>query len=55
MVGEADGWVDGTSELLRVAVDHARTLAHEFVDLVGIAGAGLDVPHKQSCDRHHLL
>ena len=55
VVGEADGRVDGSSKLLRVTVNHAWTLSDEFVDLVGIAGAGLDVPHKQSCDRHHLL
>ena len=55
MVGEADGWVDGASKLLRMAVDHARTLAHEFIDLVGIGGICLNVSHQQSSDRHHLL
>ena len=55
MVGEADGWVDGASKLLRMAVDHARTLAHEFIDLVGVGGICLNVSHQQSSDRHHLL
>ena len=55
VIGEADGWVDGSSKLLCVAVDHARTLPHKFVDLVGVGGICLDVPHKQSSDRHHLL
>ena len=55
MVGETDGWVDGSSKLLRVAVYHTRTLPHQLVDLVGVAGAGLNVPHQQSSDRHHLL
>ena len=55
MVGEADGWVDGTSKLLSMAVDHTRTLTHKLVDLVGIGGICLNVPHQQRSDGHHLL
>ena len=55
VVGEADGRVDRASELLGVAVDHARTLSDELADLVGVGRVGLDVPDQQGRDGHHLL
>ena len=55
VVGETDGRVDRASELLCVAIDHARTLSDQLADLVGVGRVGLDVPDQQGRDRHHLL
>ena len=43
VVGQADAWVHRAPELDVLTVDEAVALPEKLVDLIGIAGAGLDV------------